>query len=337
MKKPKISVIIPVYNVEKYLQKCLDSVVNQTLKELEIIIVNDGSTDSSLSIAEEFAKNDSRIKVVNKENGGVSSARNAGLRDVTGEYISFIDSDDWIDKTMYEKMYEAGQSEDTDIIVCNAMLYIENKKIFKNFCTHKNIIKKNNNSLIFVSDNKKKLFLNMTVCWNKLFKSKFYLENEFKFPEGYIYEEPPVLFIAHAKANKIIIVPESLYYYRQRAGSYLAQKTKKRFDVFNTYYLVLKALKTDYNYYNNYKDVYLNKMILGFFNHFMLIDKDYKKEFFEKACELTEKIEKEEIKFLNFYAYFKFKLFQNKMYRLSLLLTPIITRLDRLYFKLNSQ
>ena len=96
----KVSIIIPVYNVESYLRRCLDSVVNQTLKDIEIILVNDGSTDGSLAICEEYAKNDDRIKIITRKNGGLSAARNTGLDNATSEYIGFIDSDDWVDKPL---------------------------------------------------------------------------------------------------------------------------------------------------------------------------------------------------------------------------------------------
>jgi glycosyltransferase involved in cell wall biosynthesis len=103
---PKVSIVIPVYNVEKYLRQCLDSVVNQTLKDIEIICVNDGSTDNSLQILEEYANKDDRIKIINKDNGGLSSARNAGLEIATGVYIGFVDSDDYIEIETYNEAYK---------------------------------------------------------------------------------------------------------------------------------------------------------------------------------------------------------------------------------------
>ncbi len=112
---PKVSIIIPVYNVEKYLQRCLDSVVNQTLKDIEIICVNDGSTDNSAIILEEFSKKDERIKIVNQKNGGLSRARNTGLEHSNGDYIGFLDSDDWIDLDYYEKLHDAAERNNCDI------------------------------------------------------------------------------------------------------------------------------------------------------------------------------------------------------------------------------
>jgi glycosyltransferase involved in cell wall biosynthesis len=114
---PLVSIIVPVYNNEKYLRKCFDSLINQSLRYIEIILVNDGSNDNSLLICHEFQKIDTRIKVIDKPNGGVSSARNAGLKLACGEYVGFVDSDDWIEPDMYEKMYSAAVKPVADAVV----------------------------------------------------------------------------------------------------------------------------------------------------------------------------------------------------------------------------
>lgn len=119
----KLTVIIPCYNVEKYLRQCLDSVINQTLKEIEIICVNDGSTDRTQKILEEYSKKDDRILVINKPNGGLSSARNAGMEKMQGEYIAFLDSDDWVDLEFYEKLYNAAKTNNADCAIGKTFLY----------------------------------------------------------------------------------------------------------------------------------------------------------------------------------------------------------------------
>ena len=121
----KVSVIIPVYNIEKYLKKCLDSVTNQTFSDIEIICVNDGSTDNSLSILEEYAKKDNRIKIINKENGGLSSAWNAGLNEVSSEYVTFVDGDDWIDTKTFKLAYEAMINNKVDYVCWGANIVPE--------------------------------------------------------------------------------------------------------------------------------------------------------------------------------------------------------------------
>ena len=126
MDNPKVSIIIPVYNVEKYLKKCLDSVVNQTLKDIEIIVVNDGSPDNSQKIIDEYAKKYSQIASYTKENGGLSDARNYGIKKSKGKYLAFIDSDDFIDHDMIKKMYNKAVKENLDIVVCNSVEVYEN-------------------------------------------------------------------------------------------------------------------------------------------------------------------------------------------------------------------
>ena len=124
--KPTVSIIVPIYNVEKYLGRCLDSLLAQTLKNIEIIAVNDGSTDLSLKILKEYSIKDSRIKIINKPNGGVSSARNEGIQLASGEFIGFVDPDDWVDPEMYEDMVNHAKNEKADIVMCS---YIENLQI----------------------------------------------------------------------------------------------------------------------------------------------------------------------------------------------------------------
>lgn len=119
---PKVSIIIPIYNTEKYLYKCLESVTDQTLSDIEIICVNDGSTDGSLQIMQEFASKDSRIKIVQKENGGLVSARKAGVEAATGEYIGYVDSDDYIEPDMYERMYQTAREQQVDMVTCGYFL-----------------------------------------------------------------------------------------------------------------------------------------------------------------------------------------------------------------------
>jgi glycosyltransferase involved in cell wall biosynthesis len=128
MNEIKVSVIIPVYNVEKYIKKSLESVMNQTLKEIEIICVNDGTKDNSRKIIEEYAQKDERIKIIDKENGGLSSARNAGMEIARGEYLGFVDSDDWIEETMYEKLYEKAKADESQMVICAVHKYDDKSK-----------------------------------------------------------------------------------------------------------------------------------------------------------------------------------------------------------------
>ena len=168
---PKVSLIIPVYNVENYIEKCLNSVVNQTLKDMEVIIVNDGSKDSSKQKIEKYLKKYPRIKYLEKENGGLSDARNYGMPYATGEYIAFLDSDDYVESTMYEEMYEVAKKENADMVECDFIWEYPNKQ-------------KEDIGQIYT--NKKQMLEKVrVVAWNKLIKREILEKTKIKVPNGY--------------------------------------------------------------------------------------------------------------------------------------------------------
>lgn len=214
----KISIIIPIYNVEQYLSQCLDSVIHQTYKNLEIILINDGSTDNSGKICNEYAKMDNRIRVFHKKNEGVSSARNMGLNNCTGDFIGFVDPDDFIEYNMYEILYNEQQRTNADIIWCNYSLYYSlNKQILGEINSNisynlLNINEKND----FYSDlfykYKMKAYL-----WNKLYKKEIF--SYIKFPYKKNFEDLFIFVYLMSQANKISFINKNLYYYRQRDSS----------------------------------------------------------------------------------------------------------------------
>lgn len=177
----KISVILAVYNTEKYLRKCLDSLINQTLQDIEIICVNDGSTDNSLKILNEYQKLDSRIKVVNKENGGLSSARNEGMKYAKGEYIMHFDSDDYYELNMLEYMYNQTKENNCDVFICGYYTEYVNEGYVVNNSGYDIVVKTDNElrELIY--------FLNISgmfnLVWNKIYKTSYVKNNQFKFPD----------------------------------------------------------------------------------------------------------------------------------------------------------
>ena len=206
----KVSVIVPVYNVEKYLAKCLDSLVNQTLKDIEIIVVNDGSTDDSQKIIDKYSKKYKQIKAYKKENGGLSSARNYGLKKVSGEYIAFVDSDDYVDKKMLEIMYQKITTDKLDIIACDILNVYENGK--------KESIKSNYH---FSSDNVKNYLLAPAAACNKLYSSK--LIDKINFKKGIYYEDLELIPKLVKYTNKIGFIEKDLYFYFQRNGSQMRE------------------------------------------------------------------------------------------------------------------
>ncbi len=208
-----ISVIVPVYNVEKYLRKCIDSIVNQTYKNLEIILVDDGSTDGSGKICDEYAEKDSRIRVIHKENGGQATARNAALDIVTGSFIAFADSDDWLSDVFIEKMYSEILRANADISVCARMNIFADGRDVPAFNGMSSAVMNNVQALKNML-----IYNNMDAApWDKLYKST--LLKTLRFPTGYICEDIPFVFGAVMNAEKVVYINKPLYYYLQRQGS----------------------------------------------------------------------------------------------------------------------
>lgn len=207
-----ISVIVPVYNVEKYLPQCLNSIINQTYENLEIILINDGSTDNSGNICDEYAKRNSRIKAIHKENGGASSARNIGLDICKGDYIGFVDSDDWIELDMYESLYKYMREKDVDITCFGFSYAYINKNLYHN--SPENFLYSKNPKFMY------EIFSNQyygEMMCNKLFK-KFIFDG-IRFPENKMTEDAFIFFDILEKVNGVYISAERKYFYRMRDNS----------------------------------------------------------------------------------------------------------------------
>lgn len=209
----KVSVMIPVYNTSKYLKKCLDSVIKQSLKEIEIICVNDGSTDNSLEILKEFSKKDKRIIIIDKKNGGLTSARNAALEIANGEYCLNIDSDDWIEQDYLKNMYEKAEKEDLDILISD---------FYDDFTNEKRIIRKVDLNL---GDKEvitgKEYIQQFFTCnflgytWNKLIKRELYIKNKIKYNENiFMLEDVEVIGKLGYFAKRIGKLNQAYYHYR---------------------------------------------------------------------------------------------------------------------------
>ena len=211
-----ISVIVPVYNVSEYLEKCFYSLKNQSYKNIEIILVDDGSKDDSGLICDKLLKIDDRVKVIHKKNGGLSSARNFGMELATGDYILFVDSDDWIEYDMIEILYNLIEEYDADISVGGVLKVWDNgkKEIMMNFPNRKVLNCKEALKSLLWQDN-----LNVAV-WNKLYKKE--IIKNILFAEGKINEDVDWSWKAIANSNKIVICNELLYNYRQRNGSIMS-------------------------------------------------------------------------------------------------------------------
>lgn len=248
----KISIIVPIYNVEKYLERCISSLINQTYKNIEIILVNDGSTDNSLIICEKYKDIDSRIILVNKENGGLSDARNKGLLKVTGEYILFVDSDDYIEKDTCMKFIKILTSVSPDIVVGNGFRVENNKmELIKTL----NSKKLNLSGKEYLKRELKNNSMKMMV-WLNLYKKQFLLENNLYFKKGIFHEDEEFMPRVFLKAKNVLITDFIFYYYVIRENSI----TTKRDQVSNLEHMYRICL--DLNLiYDNIEDSELRKLL----------------------------------------------------------------------------
>lgn len=215
--KYSVSVVVPVYNVEQYLDRCLDSLVNQALQNIEIIVVNDGSTDGSAEIIKKYDSRYDNIVVINQENGGLSSARNAGIDVARGDYIGFVDADDYVEKDMFRLLYDATQANSADVAICG---YYRNDL--------KNNVQKIPALNIDAPYNRRHdsdyfIFDLSPYAWNKIFNREMVISSGIRFPEGRVYEDIPTVFPWMSKANLITVVDTPLYHYGvNRDGSIMA-------------------------------------------------------------------------------------------------------------------
>lgn len=241
----KVSVVVPVYNVEKYIGKCMRSLTNQTLQDIEIIIVNDGSTDGSIDIVKEYAKDNPRIKIYNKENGGLSDARNYGLKKATGKYIAFLDSDDYITTDCYETMYEKAIKERSDLVECN--FYWAYPKTERRVKAKEDIGEK-------YSDKNEMIEKARVVAWNKLYKKELLDRTGIEFPRGLRYEDIEFFYKLVPYIEGVSFIKKPMIYYVQRKSSIANTQNEKTKDIFEVFEHVFEYYK-EHQIYDKYKEV----------------------------------------------------------------------------------
>lgn len=207
MGKPNISVVVPIYKVEKYLSRCVDSILDQTFRNLEVILVDDGSPDRCGEICDNYAKNDRRVKVIHKSNGGLSSARNAGIEEASGEYIAFIDSDDWIDIDMFELLYKAAQEYKAQIVECSFRHIYPHQVKEETSCTGACIEGTNLEALGACLDS---IYFKSLAC-NKIYHRKV-IQN-IRYPVGRLHEDEFTTYKYLYNAQKLLYIDVSKYNY----------------------------------------------------------------------------------------------------------------------------
>lgn len=229
--QPDISIIIPVYNSENYLNMAIDSILNQTIKNIEVILVDDGSTDGSRKIMEQYKQNDSRIMILNQENQGVSMARNAGIAAANGVYIGFVDSDDWIEKDMYETMVNEGVNSDCDVIICDFYSKLYNGETLKNYDKSKGSTLLDRPSILNEICSELLIEGFFTSACDKIYKRSMILENNINFISGVKLREDFFFNVEiFNSAQRAAYIPRILYHYKDTEDSACKKYYKDAFE-----------------------------------------------------------------------------------------------------------
>ena len=294
MDSPKVSVIVPVFNSEDLLGNCLESIENQSLKDIEIICVDDGSSDGSFDILNQFSSKDARFKIYQQENSGAGSARNKGIEESCGEYILFVDSDDYIESETCEMLYEQASRLDCDLILFNSMRHFSNDRNLA--LIH---FKKNDeiNYQIRVFDYeyfRDRIFDGeYGVIWNKLYKSSFIRDNNITFPKHKIYNDVEFHIKTTLLAKKISYVDGTFYHYNRSGHASLQTsfvKTSNAMVFFDVLYGLVDFL-VEVDMFDEFRKEFVNFTIFELRNKLKSIDEDSKQEFFEKTKEFYYSLE----------------------------------------------
>lgn len=250
---PKVSIIVPVYNAEIYLRKCLDSILGQTLADIEIIVVNDESPDNSLEIIRQYEARDKRIRVVNrKQNGGLARARNSGLRIAGGDYIGFVDCDDWIEPDMFEKMYDAGLKTDADIVICDYNRIFENHVEKSRLGVRTEILDMDGLGIKQYFERYQATYNHGDEVWNKIYKRKYLQDYQIWFDTETFSEDKLFNLSCLLNVKRICTIHAAFYNYLQREGSLMYREkpeyTKMQMILMEKFYSkIQKHHKHDFN------------------------------------------------------------------------------------------
>lgn len=303
----KVSIIVPVYNVEKYLDKCLKSLVNQTLKDIEIIVVNDGTKDNSQKIIDKYVnKYPKLVKSYIKENGGLSSARNYGLKYAKGKYIAFVDSDDYVETNMYQKLYDKAVEKDFDMVVCNLKYIYETKEV--------NAYSNINKDILTKEEIKKSMINIYPSAWNKLFNKRLF-KNKVLFKEKVWFEDVEFLYRLYPYINSIGTVEDYLYNYVQRKGAITSTFDERLFHYIDNFNGIVKFYK-EKKFFDEYEKELEYCYVRYLYATFIKQASNFKdKKMYKKAVEEAIKNVKE-----NFPNYRKNKYFYKSLKGIYLLL-----------------
>ena len=288
----KLSIIIPVYNVEKYIPQCLDSILNQSFKDLEVICVNDGSSDDSLSVLQSYKLKDDRVLIIDKKNEGSGVARNTALAIAKGDYVYFVDGDDWLEDGVLEKIVAKADELNTDILIFSGLSYYNGKG--QNGAYSKNKLPQKYFDKVFSSNEiKKDIFKFPSTAWTKLYKRDFLIRNNIKFQNIKVGQDQLPFFHSMIKAERIAILPENLYCYRKnRKGAVTSAKKKKNFSPIYVFYGIEEMLKSE-NLLDDYKTIFVNRYFAKATSWLGKFQDDLKHEYYLEYIKLLEHVKKE--------------------------------------------
>lgn len=287
--QPKVSVIVPIYGVEKYLNQCVDSIIAQTLKDIEIILVDDGSKDKCPQIVDEYAKKDKRIVAVHQPNGGYGRAVNHGIELATGEYIGIVESDDWIDATMYEKLYQQAKKLNAEICKASFWWVTDSRKneMWK-FMPYLSLAPKGE---IFNLKTRPALFKDHSSLWSAIYRKDFFDKNHIKLQESAeaCYQDWPFCADVYSVADRITMLPEPLYFYRNdidNTNSSSQIKSRKLIKIIDQCLIAREILIKNSMFTKEIQEAFYRQAFGASFGFFNKIAIEYKEEFFVRLQEL---------------------------------------------------
>lgn len=268
MEKPKVSVIVPCYGIEKYLDRCMENLVNQTLKSIEIILVDDGSPDRVPQMCDDWAAKDSRIKVIHKQNAGLGFARNSGLDIATGEYVAFVDSDDYVDTTMYETLWNEAKSSNADVVFCGFKTETQtgiwrdsNEVVYRSEWTKEDVTEFMLDMVACAPKVKKERKYQMSV-WHSIYRHSIIKENDIRFysEREVVSEDIPFQIDFLKSAKKVIYIPKAYYHYCFNGNSLTATYKQEKYERYKTLRNVLLKKLLDISNSSNR----VNRLFIGY-------------------------------------------------------------------------
>jgi len=283
---PKVSIVVPIYKVEKYLRQCLDSIIVQTLKDIEIILVDDGSPDGCPAICDEYAAKDSRIKVIHQKNGGYGAACNHGIAQATGDYIGLVESDDWVEPDMYEKLYNQIIKFDADVCIGSFYEY-KSESTFANGLHDQpfteTIENTSDNKLFSILDYPYLYTVHQSI-WSKLYKKDLVKSVKFSEQTGASYQDGPFITEIFCKTSRMIGVHDFLYHYRidnENSSANNKRNDARLMTVLDQMQIAKKILQK-YNLFEPLKEEFFYQASKAGFRFYRNISPKYRKQFFEK-------------------------------------------------------